>query len=310
MWTLAATSVPKRRYTPIMNLEQVASSLSWDKIAHHQFRALLRKGGITNFVARPMFLFIWGLCCYALIKHTGTQWLWLLALFNLYFALALYRRFRLVTDTATSQVSSSAQGYVELEGTAWLPDGEHSRGLSHLPVTVWLPGYIEDQPFYLADEAGRCLLYPDEAEIVTQPADNHLYWLHAIYPGQLLYVLGDMRTYNGDSVNYGQRQQVSELLARWKSKPDHLLNAFDKNGDGQLDAEEWETVVQSAHNLAREELAEQRSHPGTHIINGSGGGRLFMITNIPLEQLAIRYRIASWLHTAAWIGLLLCYQYL
>ncbi len=290
-------------------MEQVESSLGWDKIAYHQFRALLRKGGMTNLVARPAFLVIWGLCCFAVIRYTGTQWLWVLALLNLYFALALYRRFRLIVDTATSQVSASAQGYVQLEGTAWLPDGEYSRGLPHLPVTVWLPGYIEDQPFYLADEAGRCLLYPDEAEIVTQPADNHLYWLYAIYPGQPLHVLGDMRTYSGNNIDYGHRHRVSELLARWKGNPHHLLNTFDKNNDGQLCAQEWETVVQSAHRMAHEEHVEQRDQPGTHIINSSAGGRLFMITNIPPEQLAIRYRIASWLHTAAWIGLLVLYQY-
>lgn len=288
-----------------MRMEQIDSSLSWDKIAWHQFRALLRKGGITNFVARPAFLFIWGLCCYALIKHGGMQWLWMPALFNLYFALALYRRYRLIVDTATSQVSSSAQGYVELEGSAWLPDGEYTRGLAHLPVTVWLPGYIEDQPFYLADEVGRCLLYPDEAEIVTQPADNHLYWLHAIYPGQPLHVLGDMRTYGGENINYGHRQRVAELLAQWKSRPHNLLNQFDRNDNGRLDPEEWDEVVQAAHNMAYEDKLEQQKYPGTHIIERSEGGRLFMITNIPPEQLALRYHLASWLHMFFWLGLLL-----
>lgn len=284
-------------------------TLGWSQIAYHQYRALLRKGGIINFVARPAFLLIWALCCYALIRSTGTVWLWLPAILSLYFALGLYYRYRLLMDTATSAVSSSAQGYVALEGTAWLPGGEYVRGLPQLPVTLWLPGYIEDQPFYLADEAGRCLLYPEVAEIVIQPSDHHYYWLQAIYPGQALYVLGDMRTYTGDSSHCGYRHRVSELLTRWKSRPHDLLGAFDKNGDGELCAEEWESVVQSAQNLAREDQAERSSQPGTHIIDSSAGGRLFMITNVPPEQLAIRYRIASWLHTAAWIGLLVLYQY-
>ena len=287
-----------------MRMEQVEYALSWDKILLHQFHALLRKGGIINFVARPAFLLIWALCCYALITYTGTHWLWLPALLNLYFSIGLYRRYRLIIDTPTSLVSSSAQGYVELEGKAWLPDGEYCRGLSHLPVTVWLPGYIEDQPFYLADEAGRCLLYPDAAEIITQPADNHLYWLHAIYPGQSLHVLGDMRTYSGDNVNYGHDHRVSELLSQWKSRPHNLLNTFDHNGNGQLDPDEWDEVVQAAHRMAGEDLREQRNHPGTHIIDRSEGGRLFLITNIPPEQLAMRYHIASGLHVLSWLGLL------
>lgn len=293
-----------------------APTIGWSQIIYHQCCALLRNGGIINFVARPTFLLVWALCCYSLLSSaaheaslsvamdtygfhsTGTLWIWLLALLNLYFALGLYRRYSLLTDTATSTVNSSAQGYAALAGTAWLPDGEYARGLPQLPVTLWLP-------FYLADEDGRCLLYPEMAEIVIQPADHHFHWLQTIYPGQELYVLGDMRTYTGDNTQYGYRQRVSELLTRWKSRPLHLLNAFDKNGDGKICAEEWASVVQSAQSLAREDDVEQRQQPGTHIIDSSAGGRLFMITNIPPEQLALRYRIASWLHTAAWLGLLM-----
>lgn len=282
--------------------------LGWAQIAYHQYRALLRKGGIINFVARPAFLLIWVLCCYALMRSTGTVWLWLPALLNLYFALGLFYRYRLLMDTATSTINSSAQGYVALEGSAWLPDGEYVRGLPQLPVTLWLPGHIEDQPFYLADEAGRCLLYPEVAEIVIQPADHHFHWLQTIYPGQTLYVLGDMRTYTGYSTHDDYRNRISELLARWKSRPHDLLDNFDINGDGQLCEEEWGSVVQSARNMAREDQREQRSQPGTHIIDSSAGGRLFMITNIPPEDLAIRYRVASWLHNAAWVGLLVLYQ--
>lgn len=288
-----------------MKLEHLQSSATVTQIVHHQFRALLRRGGLMNFVARPAFAVIWLLLCYGVAGHLSVAWLWLPALFNLYFALGLYRRYRLVTDTAISRISSGAQGYSRLEGQAWLPDGEAYRGLAFLPVTVWLPGHIESEPFYLADEAGRCLLFPQQAEIVTQPADTHLYWLHAIYPGQTLFVLGDMRTSGGANKKLCYRERVSELLSDWKSRPATLIEHFDANNNGRLEAEEWDQVVQSAQRLAAEDIQEQRSQPGTHIIDSSVGGRLFMITNILPEVLALRYRVASWIHSVVWLGLLI-----
>lgn len=288
-----------------MIVEQQHHSVTVAQVLRHHSRVIFRRGGLINLAARPLFVLIWALLCYGVVARFGMEWLWLPALFNLYFALGLYRRYRLIEDTATSRLSSSAQGYVELEGKAWLPDGEAYRGLAHLPVTVWLPGYIEKEPFYVADEFGRCLLYPQQAEIVTQTADNHLYWLHAIYPGQTLYALGDMRTLGGENLQLCQREQVSELLAEWKSRPADLIEHFDQNKNGRLDAEEWQQVVKSAQRLAKEDIRQKRSEPGTHVIDNSLGGRLFMITNIPPDELAWRYRIASWVHGVVWFGLLL-----
>ncbi len=287
--------------------KQQSPFLGWSYFLRHQYRVLWRKGGLVNAMARPSLLLTWALCGYGLIYSTGTVWLWLFALLSLSFALALYQRYRLLVDTATSAVSSSAQGYVALQGTARLPDGEYTRGLPQLPVTLWLPGYIEDQPFYLLDDAGRCLLYPEAADIVIQPSNHHYHWLQAIYPGQTLYVLGDMRTYTGDNTRHGYHYRVSELLARWKSNSFNLLGAFDKNGDGRLCAEEWAVAVKSAQQLAREAQAENRYKTGTHIIDRSSGGRLFMISNIPPDRLATRYRIASGLYSAAWLGVLVIY---
>lgn len=288
-----------------MILEQRHSAATFSQILHHQSRVLFRRGGLINLAARPVLIVIWGLLCYGISSRLGMQWLWLPALFNLLFALGLYRRYRLIEDTATSRLSSSAQGYVELEGKAWLPDGEAYRGLAHLPVTVWLPGYIEKEPFYVADDFGRCLLFPQQAEIVTRTADNHLYWLHAIYPGQTLYALGDMRTLGGENMQICQREQVSELLSEWKTRPADLIENFDQNQNGKLDAEEWEQVVQSAQRLAKEDIQQKRSQPGTHVIDHTAAGRLFMITNIPPDELALRYRVAAWVHNVVWLGLLI-----
>jgi fumarate hydratase class II len=40
------------------------------------------------------------------------------------------------------------------------------------------------------------------------------------------------------------------------------------------------------------------------VLLGAQAGQLFLITNIPPEQLARRYQWAAWLHTLAWWGLM------
>lgn len=265
---------------------------------------LLRKGGVINVAASLFFLPVWGVLCLLVVAFSGLQGLWVLELLNVWFALALYRRYRLIVDTATSRLSSTAQGYVELEGQARLPEGEGFRGLQDLPPTVWLAGFIEDQVFVLEDDDGRCVLYPKSAEIVIQPADNHLYWLQAIYPGQTLYALGELRTHSADNQWQSHRHRISEVLADWKQNPRQLLNNFDANGNGQLDPDEWERVKVSAANVAESMVQEQRSKPVTHVLERPRDGRVFLITNVPPQQLARRYRVASWMQMLLSAGLL------
>lgn len=275
---------------------------AWEQVARNQFASVLRRAGLLNFAAQLKFVPLWLLLCYLILLNKPI-WLLLPACFNLWFALGFFKRYRLMLDTPHSFISHSAQGYVSLRGRALLPAGESVRGLVNLPVTLWIPGYIEDQPFVLDDGHGRCLLYPRQAEIITSPADTYLDWLHAIYPGQELYVLGDMRTLKADN-HQPIRHRMAELLSRWKLKPKVLLEAYDTNGNGRLDEEEWQEVCKTAERVAQEDLLDEQLAVGTHVIEQSSGGRLFMITNLPPARLAHRYRRAMWMHSAAWLGLM------
>lgn len=304
MWTWLRTLLPEPE--PVAPFAGDADGINWYNVAQNQRFAVLRKGGLMNLASTWRFALFGAAGCFLLAEQAGREWLLLPALASLWFALGLYRRYRLIVDTPTSRLSSSAQGYVELSGTAALPDGESSRGLPHLPVTVWLPGYVEDQPFLLEDAFGRCLLYPQEAEIVTRTGDNHLFLLHAIYPGQTLYALGELRTQRHAHGNVSQerRERLAVLLADWKRDGHTLLQNFDADGNGQIDPDEWQNVLAAAQQWVDADIRAQQRLPGTHVMSGAQAGQLFLITNIPPEQLARRYQWAAWLHTLAWWGLM------
>ncbi len=303
MWMWLRTLLP--------DLEGAASppagdggGLDWFQVMDNQRFAVLRRGGLMNLAATLGFGIAWAGVCVGLYRYGNPQWLLLPATLSLFFALGLFRRYRLIVDTPTSHLSSGAQGYVELQGKAALPEGEGFRGLPHLPVTVWLPGYVEDAPFVLDDGKGRCLLYPQYAEIVTRPGDTHFSWLKAIYPGQTLYVLGELHTLRGDNMPLDRRERLAALLAEWKHDQRQLVQNFDANGNGQIDPDEWQTVRNAAERWVEDDIREQQCAPGTHVMEGAKVGQLFLITNIPPMVLARRYRWAALLHTLAWLGLM------
>lgn len=304
MWMWLRTLLPEPE--PVAPFAGDADGIHWYSVAQNQRLAVLRKGGLMNLASTWPFALFWAVGCYGLAQLAGRDGLLLPALASLWFALGLYRRYRLIVDTPTSRLSSSAQGQVELCGTAALPDGESSRGLPHLPVTVWLPGYVEDQPFWLEDAHGRCLLYPQDAEIVTRTGDNHLFLLHAIYPGQTLYAVGELRTQRHAQTDVSQerRERLAALLADWKRTGHQLLQNFDANGNGQIDPDEWQTVLAAAEQWVDADIRAQQRLPGTHVMSGAQAGQLFLITNIPPVQLARRYRWAAWLHALSWLGLM------
>lgn len=305
MWMWLRTLLPELAGSLTVSQKTDRDGLDWLQVMDNQRLAVLRRGGIMNLAAVPGFAVFWVGLCYWLYRYVGEAWLLLPANLSLLFALGLFRRYRLIVDTPTSRLSSGAQGYVELQGKAALPDGVGFRGLPHLPVTVWLPGYVEDEPFLLEDDAGRCLLYPRHAEIVTFPGETHFSWLKAIYPGQTLYVLGELHTVRADNVQLDRRERLAALLAEWKHDQHQLHQNFDANGNGQIDPEEWQDVLVAAERWVDEDIREQQRAPGTHVMDGARGGQLFLITNVPPERLAVRYHRAAFLHLAFWLSLML-----
>lgn len=275
----------------------------YNQYAQYNPLATWQRSGVLHLSARLGFIPCWLAFSYWLLQFDRV-WLWLPAYGSLYFSLGLYQRYRLMTDTAESRLLSGAQGYVRLKGTVRLLEHEGFRGDPQLPATAWLAGYCETTPFLLEDSKQKCTIYPQHAEVIVRPADTHLYWLHAIYPGQTLYVLGDLRTYTGENLAMNLAQRVSLVLAEWKRHPQTLLEAYDHNHNGQIDAEEWELIRQNALEVAQSDHTHA-SQQAKAVIDRSSLAKKLLISNIAWEELAQRYQMMAWFHGICWLSFML-----
>ncbi|TLM67690.1 MAG: hypothetical protein FDZ69_04130 [Deltaproteobacteria bacterium] len=204
-------------------------------------------------------------------------------------AFACLRLKRFVENTPTSRIRSLAMGLVEVRGRAI------RRYALVAPMTqsacVWyrLRRYRRDQrnnwtltsqsdsghvPFVLDDGSGRVVIDPAGATVRAKteqtgfPGESTLLgaatdggpdekWVEElIYEGTTLYVLGQARP--AREVGAGLRGRTAELLRRLKLDP-HALRRYDTNGDGRLDADEWQAARDDAEQLAAaEQLGEPR----------------------------------------------------
>ncbi len=147
-----------------------------------------------------------------------------------------------------------------------------------------------DALFLLDDGDGLCILDPEGAEIT--PADRsiwhggsrrpgnrnpkrvritgrlfnwgggvHLsiglggfrYTEERLYAGEPIYAIGHFKTL--DDVDHGAARSELQraILADWKHNQAQLMQRFDRNGDGHIDAREWELARRTAYHQAKRE---------------------------------------------------------
>ena len=119
-------------------------------------------------------------------------------------------------------------------------------------------------PFVLDDSEGECLIGPVGAEVTPTSnerwsgmsrhpqgaplsrailglagQDDYRYHERLIAPGTPLSVLGELRS----NTDFGAiEQKTQEILLQWKRDQSTLLRRFDRNHDGQIDSDEWESA--------------------------------------------------------------------
>jgi hypothetical protein len=219
-----------------------------------------------------------------------------IALVSLYAWLSALYRLRTLRNTPTSKIGSAAQGYVELVGSGQpFCDPPLLSTLRRRPC-LWCRYKIEqrerngwrtidsgetDNSFLLWDDTGKCLVDPENAEIITQHYDQWQdegcrYTEWNLIKGETLYVIGWFLTQGGSNQEFDTRAKLSTLLTGWTKDMPTLLARFDLNKDGELSMEEWELVRQSAKREVEKMKADVLTQPSTNIISRSPDGQLFL----------------------------------
>ncbi|WP_186453889.1 hypothetical protein [Denitratisoma sp. DHT3] len=241
----------------------------------------------------------------------------LMALISLFAWMSALRRLWAVRDTPTSRVASAAQGYVELIGRGRPLAGSPLIGkLSVLPC-LWYRYQVErrdsdnkwhtedrgesQDAFVLDDGSAVCVIDPFGAEILTRHKDtwrrgDYRYTEWKLLENDPLYAIGQFRTLGGGSAEIDPGEELKAVLTEWKQDSKKLHARFDLDGNGVLDMKEWALARQAARREAQKRVAEVRAMPDTHCMAQPHDGRLFLVSNLPPDQLARRYGFWAWGH--------------
>jgi hypothetical protein len=179
---------------------------------------------------------------------------------------------------------------------------------------------VSEAIFHLEDETGRCIVDPDGADVTPSvrlkwrgqlPRPGYApqqtgFWAslfsfgpyryteYRIQPDDPLYAIGQFVSLGGaDSVNL--RTEVGDLLRRWKQNRSELIRRFDANGDGEIDAEEWEIVRQHAEREVMTSWRERTKQTEFHLMKKPNYGRPYLLSVIPQDKLAKRYHRNAWI---------------
>lgn len=240
---------------------------------------------------------------------------------------ASIRRDRMVEDTPLVRIRSAAQGYVKVFGHARAaPAGAEVAPLSSRACVWWSYDVAERQrtndkraewrsvesassvtPFVLADDDGECLVGPVNAEITATRHDvwygteqrptsgppptrilfgdsSYRYTEQLISVGDALSVVGELRS---NSELHREDEATAAILHEWKQNQAALLERFDTNHDGRIDAGEWESVRQAAAAEAQQRLL-QTPIQRVSVIGEPVNGQPFLIAPMDSAHLVRR----------------------
>jgi hypothetical protein len=118
---------------------------------------------------------------------------------------------------------------------------------------------------------------------------------------EMMHALGEYRTSGGVSGD-DPGDEILQLLHVWKADMPKLLERFDANHDGQIDAGEWE----QARAAARAEVLAKRHakelEPAVPLLSEPGDGRPYLLADCDQATLARRFRWQAFAGVAGFVG--------
>lgn len=265
-----------------------------------------------------------------------------LALVGLWLYLKALHRSRMIASIPRSLLRSAAQGYVELHGEARLLPGEPILAPLSRKTCVWYSFSVEkksrdskgntrwstvdsgrsDDHFELRDDTGHCLVDPQGAEVLTDrkdrwygetampthgpdakrswfASDAYRYNEQRIEEQDPLFVWGNFQT---RSLRSGINQQITELLRTWKADRATLIERFDVNRDGEIDASEWESARQAAADAATAQAFAPAGPSTMNLVNRpTEADRPYILSTQSESELLRGYRGQLWLGIALFL---------
>ncbi len=168
--------------------------------------------------------------------------------------------------------------------------------------------------FVVRDGTGECRVNPLGAEVlalhedtwyghsrmpVTRPDEgqgffslglgNYRYTERRIQAQDPIYALGYFETLRPAGLEDGLDGTLRAVIANWKQEYEQLLERFDANGDGTLDADEWQQVRTAARVQAEAELAKLQAAPDVNVLAQSPVGHPFLLSGKNEEKASRRY---------------------
>lgn len=234
----------------------------------------------------------------------------------LYFAVLELKASFAIKDTATSKISSAAQGYVEIIGKG-LPERCVKAPLSGLPClwyeyseyenkSIW-PNWFADsddwklvasgkhhEPFYITDGSATCLVNPVGALMSDLDHDiwyegKRRYHELRVLANKEVYILGDFVTMGEEHAKTKVNKEVSALINQWKQKPNVMKAAFDLDNDGEISMQEMALARARAQREVREKT--QVNIEAVNTVGKPKDKRPFVISHHPHSRLAGRHRL-------------------
>ena len=173
-------------------------------------------------------------------------------------------------------------------------------------------------PFSLSDGDGECLVGPVGAAVTPtahetwygdtprppclpglegrgwRPECDYRYTERVIGPGTRLTVLGELRS---RSIVESIEREVGKLVVEWKHDQAGLLARFDRNHDGQLDAQEWEAARAAARQQVEASLGSREARES--VVGQTTHGEPFLITPLDGKRLVTHEKHRAALALAA-----------
>lgn len=178
--------------------------------------------------------------------------------------------------------------------------------------------------FQLRDDTGDCIIDPEGADVISViedkwhgdtrwpssgPAREKSFWQRSgkyrytekrLHERDILYIIGNFRT---QSLQANADTSLGDLLRKWKEDKTALLERFDADQDGSIDATEWEAARAAAEQqIVQERLAHAAAPPVTLVSKPKEPDRPYIISARDEAELLKSYHSQVGIGIALFLG--------